>query len=219
MPALGLFTTIDPKSEDYYFQSPYVYAANDPIKFIDQNGESPTAIAIGGGVVISAADAALIATGVVASGIILHEAQDGSLKLNSNIKNLFSKKKNGGFREQQTKTKQLHNEMLEKYVGKRTPDGGNTPKGGGNLIGRIVTGIGLEETARQGITKYMNKSQNRDFSTKQENNKGEAQNSKDDQDSENKSFKLPTYTMPADNTRVNQPLNLNKDDKRDESFY
>ena len=39
--ALGRFPTIDPLAETYNFQSPYVYAANDPIKYIDVNGMGP----------------------------------------------------------------------------------------------------------------------------------------------------------------------------------
>lgn len=40
-PSLSRFMTIDPKAEDYLFQSPYAYAANNPMLFIDENGENP----------------------------------------------------------------------------------------------------------------------------------------------------------------------------------
>ncbi len=36
--ALGRFVTIDPLAEDYNFQSPYAYAVNNPIFFIDKLG-------------------------------------------------------------------------------------------------------------------------------------------------------------------------------------
>ena len=38
---LGRFMTVDPLATSYYFQSPFAYAANSPILFIDKNGENP----------------------------------------------------------------------------------------------------------------------------------------------------------------------------------
>jgi RHS repeat-associated protein len=40
-PELGRFFNLDRKAELFMPQSPYVYAANDPIKFVDRNGEGP----------------------------------------------------------------------------------------------------------------------------------------------------------------------------------
>ncbi len=39
--ALARFHNLDPKAENYSFHSPFVYGANNPIKYIDKNGESP----------------------------------------------------------------------------------------------------------------------------------------------------------------------------------
>ncbi|MCL2072650.1 MAG: hypothetical protein FWH18_01915, partial [Marinilabiliaceae bacterium] len=40
-PAIMRFTTIDPMAEDFQFQSSYVYAANNPVKFVDYKGLKP----------------------------------------------------------------------------------------------------------------------------------------------------------------------------------
>ena len=37
---LGRFHVIDPKAESFFFQSPYLYADNNPILYIDVNGEN-----------------------------------------------------------------------------------------------------------------------------------------------------------------------------------
>ena len=49
-PAIGRFPSIDPKSEFFAFQALYAYAANNPIKYIDKNGENPIlgALVVGG---------------------------------------------------------------------------------------------------------------------------------------------------------------------------
>lgn len=36
------FTTMDPMAEKYYNMSPYAYCANNPIKYVETNGEEPT---------------------------------------------------------------------------------------------------------------------------------------------------------------------------------
>lgn len=62
---LGRFTSLDPRMSEFAFQSPYAYAMNNPIRFIDVDGEGPgdppfysTAGKLNtGGIIIESADA------------------------------------------------------------------------------------------------------------------------------------------------------------------
>ena len=40
-PRIGKFISVDPRERDFSFMSPYCYAANSPILFIDRDGEGP----------------------------------------------------------------------------------------------------------------------------------------------------------------------------------
>ncbi|MFV0554273.1 MAG: RHS repeat-associated core domain-containing protein [Mangrovibacterium sp.] len=40
-PRTSIFYGCDPLMEEYFWQSPYAYAANNPVRFIDWNGEGP----------------------------------------------------------------------------------------------------------------------------------------------------------------------------------
>lgn len=143
------FTTIDPMTEKYPWQSPYVYAASNPIRNIDYNGKNP--IIIIGGIVLTATDVALISTGVIASGVILHKTHEGSLAFNQSIVDFWtsmnaSRNPNYDWQQRQSRAAKAfndalftsHQQMLNNNIGNGSNDE-NKYKSGGALA--ITLGI------------------------------------------------------------------------------
>jgi len=131
---LGRFHNLDPLSEKFSFQSPYCYAANNPIKFIDKNGKNPV---LAGALAVAAVDAFLIATGIVTTGLIIHQAQNGSFALNDNISSYFNSFSPAYHKQQKTERTQKEGldknqanvqKSMDENIGKQSPDGTPDPK-------------------------------------------------------------------------------------------
>ncbi|MBX2930269.1 MAG: hypothetical protein KF852_20730, partial [Saprospiraceae bacterium] len=87
-PALGRFTTVDRFAEKYAFQSAYVMAANDPVKFVDVNGDS-IFIRVGKGKEnVALYDNGLVTNrdGTKYTGKGVKEKKDGTVKLQGFLK-------------------------------------------------------------------------------------------------------------------------------------
>jgi len=167
-PAINRFTTIDRKAEKYPWQSPYCVAANNPIRYIDKNGEGPElAIPIVAGLTVI--DLALIGTGVVTAGILWERGINDRIQIKQDVKNAvnnFFKTDNSGKKEQDKREKNGKIGLDKNQANMATsikqntpdpqPDGSSDPKRPLNEwkpITVVVTGITIAKNIFNNITK------------------------------------------------------------------
>lgn len=142
-PALARFHTVDPKAEEFGFQSPYAYAANNPILYIDENGENPLLlpVAVVGGAVLTVADVILISAGAYAAGVMLQKNADGAMVLSDGMQNLFSKNKERS----KTKSRNRRNQSKTKQTNKqRDANNNKNPYGPPSLAAGAAAAKGLQ---------------------------------------------------------------------------
>ena len=218
---IGRFHALDPRAETYSFQSPFVYAANNPAMYIDYKGEFPLLLipaipfAIKGTVIATAAIKATVITAAAATTTyVAYKAGEGIRE---------------GYREQQkrerasqsetSQIKQKHAKSVNNNVGKPTPDGSNTPKGGGNTIGGIVVATGLAAVIAQEVIESTGGNNQNSSNENQSNgstvttiSQGSTTSESTTEAETNFTFTPPTYTAPVDNTRVSTPIPLRIDE-------
>jgi hypothetical protein len=105
------------------YSSPYAYAGNNPISYIDYNGEHPVIII--GGVAIGLVEFGLISTGVIVSGWFLTRDHHGRITLGDNLRDFFPRSRNNKKRD-----KRRNNHRKEMKAKNHTMS-----KGDGNMMG------------------------------------------------------------------------------------
>jgi len=153
---LGRFLSVDPLSEKFSYQSPFVYASNNPILFIDKNGESPIILPAAAAIAINTAVTVLAVAAIAYVGYYVATTPPPAINqadfqqaLKADISSILHY--NEGFKHQQEvdaesrrETSDIirnHTEYCKKNIGEPSSDGDNEIKGGGKngtKIGNVI---------------------------------------------------------------------------------
>ncbi len=170
---LGRFHSIDPLSEKFSYQSPFVYAANNPILYIDKNGEEAitATVAVTAGVAaLAVASVAYVAYYAATNPPPALNLTDFKQSLKTDISSILSYSPE--YKEQQ-KREQKNRESLDRsqlevaksiqdHIGSPSPDGTPDPKRNPSTLGMIVVTTGLTATAIMDIVSDYLSNDNKD---------------------------------------------------------
>ena len=172
-----------------------MYAANDPVKYVDYNGEFPMVLAAP--LIYKGTVAAI---GAVGTAIAVYQARE-------NYKN--QQKRETAIKKEKERLVREFKEIVDKHVGKPTPDGSGTPTGGGNTLAKVIVGVGSSAAVIHLADETINRdnennTDNQSSDQVRETSIGEASNNETENSGQETNIQLPipTTTLPVDNTRV-----------------
>jgi len=215
------FYTIDPLAEKYPWQSPYCYAANNPVKYIDKDGKGPELALLY--FVPGVGEALLAATAIVAVSYVVYKGAEATYSAVTDARAGYKEqqRRESKSRQEDANTSRSHQESVDNNIGKPNERGGTTPKGGGSTVAKVVTATMLganlakriieQNNAAKG-SETTNNSQNSQSSTnnnstdntKNQSNTNESSNTQSTETKTTQPDYLKPYVMPIDQARPRQ---------------